>query len=221
MAGTITELKVQKGNRRRVNVYLDGKYAFSLAAIEAAKLHRGQVLSDEEIQKLQERDAFQKAHDRALRFLSYRPRSEAEMRRYLRDKDTPKAIEEEVIQRLTAVGLLDDLAFARYWVENRERFKPRSALMLRHELRQKGVDDGIIAQVLEDIDEEESAYRAALQRARRLSKLDYKSFSQRLGAYLRRRGFSYEVIKAVLERLWRELSEESEDDKWDNGFSPE
>lgn len=219
MAGRITKLKVQKRNKKRVNVYLDGKYAFSLAAIEAAKLHRGQILSDQDIERLRERDSFQKAHERALRFLSYRPRSEAEMRHYLRDKDVPKPIEEEVIRRLERAGLLDDLAFAQYWVENREKFKPRSARMLRYELRQKGVDDRIIAQALEGLNEEDSAYRAARQRARGLSNLDRETLCQRLGAYLARRGFSYDVVRTALERLWPELKEESEDDKWNNGFS--
>jgi len=205
MAGKITRLKIQQRNKRRVNVYLDGKYAFSLAAIEAAKLHRGQVLSDSDIERLRARDSFQKAHDRALHFLSYRPRSEAEIQRYLRDKDVPKPIEKEIVQRLKAVGLLDDLAFARCWVEDRERFKPRSARMLRYELRRKGVSDEIIAQALEDLDEEESAYRAACQRTHQSLNLDYKSFRRRLGAYLRRRGFSYGVAINALERLWREL----------------
>jgi hypothetical protein len=70
MAGTITALKLQKKNKERVNVYLDGRYAFSLAAIEAAKLKRGQLLSDQEIEGLLGRDSFQKAYGRALRFLS-------------------------------------------------------------------------------------------------------------------------------------------------------
>jgi len=70
MAGTITALKVQKRNPKRVNVYLDGHYAFGLAASEAAKLRRDQVLSDEDIERLRKRDSFEKAHDRALHFLS-------------------------------------------------------------------------------------------------------------------------------------------------------
>ena len=205
MAGTITTLKVQKRNPQRVNVYLDDRYAFSLAAIEAAQLRRGQVLSDEDIEQLQERDSFEKAHDRALRFLSYRPRSEAEVRRYLQDKGTSAAIEDEVIERLTRAGLLNDLAFARFWVENRESFRPRSARMVRHELRQKGLSEESIAQALADLDEEESAYRAGLRRGRRLTHLDEVSFRKKLIAYLLRRGFPYEVVNSVVERAWQEL----------------
>jgi len=210
MAGTITSLKAQKRNPERVNVYLDGRYAFSLAAIEAARLRRGQVLSDEDIEGLKERDSFEKAHDRALRFLSYRPRSEAEVRRYLQGKAVSPTIEEEVIERLTRAKLLDDLAFARYWVENRESFKPRGLRMLRYELYQKGLSEDTIAQALTDLDEEESAYQVALKRGRRLAHLDQVSFRKKLGAYLLRRGFPYEVVNLAVERTWQELRAEGE-----------
>jgi regulatory protein len=210
MAGKITALKIQKRNPDRVNVYLDGRFAFGLAAIEAARLHRGQVLSDEDVERLKERDSFEKARNRVLRFLSYRPRSEAEVRRYLQDKGVSPSIADEVVERLTRAKLLDDLAFARYWVENRERFKPRGARMLRHELRQKGVDAKIIDQALADLSEEESAYRAAAQRGRRLAHLDQASFRKKLSAYLLRRGFPYSVVNPVVERTWQEFGAEDE-----------
>ncbi len=210
MAGTITALKVQKRNPQRVNVYLDGRYAFSLAAIEAARLRCGQVLFDEDIEGLKERDSFEKAHDRALRFLSYRPRSEAEVRRYLQGKAVSPAIAEEVIERLTRARLLDDLAFARYWVENRASFNPRGLRVLRYELRQKGLSEETIAQALTDLDEEESAHRVALRRGRRLAHLDQVSFRQKLGAYLLRRGFPHGVVNLVVERAWQEFRAEGE-----------
>lgn len=210
MAGTITALKVQKRNPQRINVYLDDRYAFGLAAIEAARLQRGQVLSDEDIEELKERDSFEKAHDRALRFLSYRPRSEAEVRRYLQGKAVSPVVEEEVIERLTRAKLLDDLAFARYWVENRESFNPRGLRMLRYELRQKGLSEETIAQALTDLDQEDSAYQAALRRGRRLAHLDQISFRQKLGAHLLRRGFPYEVVNLAVERAWQELRAEGE-----------
>lgn len=210
MPGTITALKVQKRNPRRVNVYLDGRYAFGLAAIEAARLHRGQVLSDEDIEGLKERDSFEKAYDRALRFLSYRPRSEAEVRHYLQGKAVSPAVEDEVIERLTRAKLLDDLAFARYWVENRKSFNPRGLRMLRYELRQKGLSDETIAQALTNLDEEEGAYRVALRRGRRLAHLDKVSFRKKLGAHLLRRGFPYEVVNPTVEHAWQELRAEGE-----------
>ena len=139
MAGTITELRVQKKRKDRVSVYLDDEYAFGVKDIVAARLRVGQRLSDEDIAGLKEQDAFEEAYNSALNFLSYRPRSTAEAKWNLQNKGVPAAMIEAVIDRLTRAGLLDDVSFAEYWVEQRERFKPRSARMLRHELRQKGV----------------------------------------------------------------------------------
>ncbi len=204
MAGKITALKLQKKNKERVNVYLEGQYAFSLAVTLAARLKRGQVLSEEDIENLRAEDGFHKAYEQTLRFLSYRPRSQMEVRRYLRDKKVPPPVEDRVVERLAGAGLLDDLAFARFWVENRESFKPRSLSMLRYELRNKGLSEEIITLALSDLDEERSAYAVALERASRLSHLDYPTFRKKVIPYLRRRGFPYEVINAAVKRAWQE-----------------
>jgi regulatory protein len=208
VAGEITAIKAQKRNKDRVNIHLDGEYAFSLEMIVAASLKRGDYLSDEEIKGLQMQDSFQKAHDRALNFLAYRPRSSAEVSRYLKEKGVPLEVSEEVLQRLSAARLLDDVAFARYWVENRETFKPRGRRLLRQELRQKGVDDELIAEALSEVDEEESAYQAALKQASRYARLDDGLFRQRMYNFLRRRGFTYEVIRETISRLLHQRSEE-------------
>lgn len=208
MAGQITEIKVQKRKRDRVNVYLDGEYSFSLAMGVAASLKRGDILSDEEIQELQARDSVQKAYGRALDYLAYRPRSSVELRRYLRQKQVSADVSELALERLSAAGLLDDGAFARYWVENRETFKPRGHRALRHELRQKGIDDELIAEVLSEVDEEESAYRAALGQAQRYGHLDDGVFRQKMYDFLRRRGFGYEVIRDTISRLLQQGAEE-------------
>ncbi len=200
MGGRITALKVQKRNRQRVNVYLDGRFAFGLAAIEAARLKVGQLLSDEEIVRLQERDAVERAAERALGLLSYRPRSRSEVRRRLSEKGYEQNTTQEALIRLERVGLLDDRAFARYWVENRLQFNPRGAAVLRQELRQKGVDDQVIEEVLAEYDEEEAAARAAETAVRQLRRLDPPTFRRRLSDYLRRRGFPYGVIESLVEQ---------------------
>lgn len=217
MGGKITALRAQKRGKDRVNVYLDGEYAFSLKAIVAARLQMGQTLSDGEIEGLVRKDSFQKAYDRALNFLSYRPRSRAEVQRYLKRKEVSPRVSEEVIKRLTAAGLVDDFSFARYWVENRESFNPRSPSMLRYELRQKGVDSAAISQALEGIDEEESAYRVGAKRARRFAGLDREFCRRKLTPFLRRRGFAYGVINRALERLWGELEDCAEEPEYMEG----
>jgi len=206
MAGTITKLAFQKRNRERVNLHLDGRYAFGVPAIEAAKLKPGQFLSDAEIARLRQLDARQRAYERVLRLLSHRPRSEAEVRRYLMGKDTPPDVIEEVLQRLRRQGYLDDEAFVQFWVENRERFNPRGPWALRQELRQKGVAQSLIDAALTDLDSQDSAYRAASRRLRRWQGLEYADFSRKAMSYLARRGFDYAIIKEVLPRLWAEIA---------------
>lgn len=204
MAGTVTALIVQKRNKKRVNVFLDGEFAFGLALIEAAKLHKGQRLTDEDIDHLKALDEIEVAHERALNFLSYRPRSIEEVQRNLRDKQIGETAIEAVVDRLERAGLLNDEEFARFWVENREQFSPRGERALRYELRQKGISDSITNMVLGDLDQEDAAYRAAKARARRYAKADKAVFRKRLGDYLARRGFSYDDIRDVVERLWNE-----------------
>jgi regulatory protein len=207
MAGTITALRVQKKRTDRVNVYLDGQFGFGVQAIVAGRLRVGQRLSDDDIGRLKEEDAFEKAYNSALGYLSYRPRSEAEVERNLRGKDVPEPIIGAVLERLARAGLVDDEQFAAYWVEQRERFKPRSTRMLRYELRQKGVTAQHIDPALEDVDETTSARRLAAKRAVRYEHLDREAFWQKLASYLQRRGFRYATIKPILQELWQEIED--------------
>ncbi|MFL7792696.1 MAG: regulatory protein RecX, partial [Anaerolineae bacterium] len=134
-------------------------------------------------------------------FLSYRPRSEAEVRRNLCEKNLEKDVIEVVIERLTRAGLLDDREFARYWVENRLQFKPRGAQALRQELWKKGVPDPIISETIESVDENDAARRVAEEGARRMAHLKSRDFYRKLSAYMARRGFSYAVIKPLVEEM--------------------
>jgi regulatory protein len=112
---------------------------------------------------------------------------------------------EAVIAKLKEQGLVDDVAFAHFWKDNRESFSPRSQWLTRLELRRKGVATGVIDEATGTIDDEDNAYRAGLTRANRLATADYSDFRRRLGEYLKRRGFSYEVIDRTVQKLWQEL----------------
>ncbi|MFC1939838.1 regulatory protein RecX [Chloroflexota bacterium] len=201
----ITALRAKKGRGKRVNILLDGKLAFSLEADVAAKegLRVEQTLSAGEIDALTKSDHFQRCLNAATHYLGYRPRSEAELRRKLGQRGFDRDTQEAVITRLKNQGLVDDMAFAQFWKENRESFNPRSRQLTRLELRQKGLDDGIVEQVVAAIDDDDSAYRVALNKARSLPHSDYQKFRRRLGEHLRRRGFSYGVINHTVERLWQ------------------
>lgn len=142
--------------------------------------------------------------DAAFRYLSYRPRSEFELKMRLRQRGFDASSIEGVLRELRGQGLVDDFAFAQFWKENRESFSPRSRTLLHRELRQKGIAPHIIAEVIKEIDEEASAYKAAQNRVKRFAFSDYDNFCHRIAALLRRRGFSYEVSRHIINRLWQE-----------------
>lgn len=204
----ITSLKAQSRNPDRVSVYLDGEFAFALAAVVAVGLKPGDHLSAEEIEKLRGEESIEAARRRALRLISRRPRSEHELRRYFHKREVSEAVQDRVLADLRASGLVDDEAFAHAWVENRMAFRPRSAYALRYELRQKGVSNEDIDAALENFDEGKAARQAARRAARRYKHLSYEEFRQRVAGYLGRRGFGYSLIPSVIEAVWRQVSED-------------
>ena len=208
--GKITALELQKNNKNRISIFLDGKFALGVTAVATQGLKIGQELSPSDIERIEQKEAAEQARQAALRLLNYRPRSAAEIRSGLRKKGYADDIIQPVIDRLTAVDLLNDEAFARYWVEQRETFKPRSQFALRQELQQKGVSRGIIDAALESVDEESAARQAAQKKARQLSRLTEESFRAKLGGFLQRRGFHYGLIKQITEEMWQAIQEERE-----------
>lgn len=205
MLRKITALKLQKRNRQRVNVYLDGEFAFGLSRIVAAWLEVGQELSEEKIAQLLSEDENEVAFQRAVKFIGYRIRSEAEVRDKLRDADYAEEIIEAVVKRLWRDGLVDDERFARTWVENRAEFHPRSHRALAYELRRKGISEEVISKTLADTSEEEElAYKAGLKQSRKLKNLEWPDFRRKLGGFLGRRGFSYDIVAPVVNRIWAE-----------------
>jgi len=203
---TITAIRAQRRGRDEANIFLDGAFAFSLRrqVVEEQGLRLGQVLSDSQVEELEGAELFGRCFNAALRLLSYRPRSEAEIRARLSRRFEGEIIGRVLLQ-LKARRMVDDAAFAQFWRENRESFSPRSKRLLKLELKQKGIDHEVVDEVLEGIDDEENAYRAAKRRGRTLER-DYETFRRKLGAFLGRRGFSYGVINRTIERLWQESS---------------
>ncbi|NLE77421.1 MAG: RecX family transcriptional regulator [Chloroflexi bacterium] len=210
MAPTVTQMRFQKKNPNRVNIYLDGRYAFSLNALEAVHLRRGQQLSAIEVEQLRDRDAFQLAYDQALRFLGPRPRSQMEMRRYLQRKEQPPERIEAVLGRLQDAGLVDDRSFARFWVENRQAFRPRGRRALQYELRQKGVTDEEILRATEGLETESQAVELALRQAPHWQGLDRAHFRRRMMGYLMRRGFDYAEAQEAVRQAWEQQSNQDE-----------
>jgi len=209
--GKVTALKIQKHHPNRVNVYLDNEFSFGLSRITAAWLQVGQELSPSKIARLQAEDQREVAYMQALRYLDYRPRSRAEVRHNLEKHAIPSEVINEVFKRLERSGLVNDERFAQDWVENRSEFRPRSRRALAFELHQRGLDDPSIKIALEGLNEETLAYQAALKQSRRFESLPQRDFRNKLGSYLARRGFPYEIIKDVVAKVWDELHENGDE----------
>jgi len=202
----ITTIRIGRGRGKRVNVFLDGKFAFSLEAEVAVResLQVDQELTQGQVETLAGSDQFHRCFNAAVHYLSYRPRSESEIRERLQRRGFDGDSVEAVMARLKEQGLVDDVAFAQFWKDNRQSFSPRSRWLTRFELKKKGVADDIIDQIVDAVDDADSAYRAALSKAQSLPHSDYQSFRRRLGGYLKRRGFGYEVINQTIGRMWQE-----------------
>ena len=140
----------------------------------------------------------------AYHCLSYRPRSEGEIRQWLHRRGFANEVAEKAIVKLRDQNLTDDFAFAQFWKENRLSFRPKSKRFIKKELRDKKVAAEIIEQVTEDIDDEAIAYKLGSSRLSVLAHLDYPDFYRRLSSYLAYRGFSYEVIKHTAALIWQE-----------------
>jgi regulatory protein len=183
----------------------DGRvFEFSRKAADEAGLVAGLELPEGRLEALLEECGFRDALQEALRFLGIRPRSEVEVRRYLRRRRRPDPVIERVVARLREHKELDDAAFARFWVENRVVFRPRSRRLIRGELRQKGISAGLAEKMVEGVDDEKAAIMLGRRRAARLTGLEWPEFRLKLGGYLQRRDFGYETIERVTRVLWQE-----------------
>lgn len=170
-----------------------------------AGLKVGQEMDAETINRLRKDSRLQGALEAALRYLEYRPRSEKEVRDRLRRGRYPTSIIDRVISQLRARKLINDQAFAEFWREGRVSTGPRSRRMLRNELLARGINRETAEAATASMDDETAAYESGLRKARSLAGLDRDDFHKKLGGYLLRRGFDYDVISRTVKRLWREL----------------
>lgn len=201
----ITALRV-RSRGKQISVFVDGSFFLTLLPEIAASagLEVGQYLSVHQLEELRQTDLFQRCFGAALYFLGYRPRSESEVRQRLHRRGFSGYIVDRVIAVLRERKLIDDLAFAQYWKDNRLLYNQRSRRLMKVELRQKGVATEAVDEALADVDDEVSAYEAATKKVSTLASLNYHEFYRRLYGHLQRRGFDSETVRSVVERLWQE-----------------
>jgi regulatory protein len=202
----ITSIERKRGRRGRVEVYVDGVLRFDIAREAATKrtLRPGREIADSEIAAMVAEDARRSALDTAVAMLARRPRSEREIRRRLAQRKCDAALTDETIELLRQRGLIDDAEFARSWAESRDRSSPRGKRLIAAELRAHGVELALASEAVAPIADDDAAYRVAAKRLHALEGADDRTFRDRLGAHLQRRGFGWETVRATVQRCLAE-----------------
>lgn len=195
-----------------VTVYLDGEPALELDLELASSLRIGQDLSEASIEALREDGQYQRALGKALQFLGYRSRSQAEVEAKLTEWGVTQGAAGRVLARLRQLRLVDDAAFAAWWVESRGRQAPRGRRALGLELRRKGLAEDLVRESLAAVDEDAQALLLAQTRAARLAGLPRADFERRLAGVLARRGFGGDAMRRAIRLAWEGLQEATDGD---------
>jgi regulatory protein len=234
MRDIITALQADPSDPDKVHLFIDGKRIMTVAVDVAAaeRLSIGQECPPARLERLHQAEELQRVYDSALRFLSYRPRSEREVELRLRKKGYAPEQIATILERLRQRGYLDDLEFARFWVGNRQSFSPRGPRLLRSELRQKGVSQEVVDAVLQEQSDAQAeaeqeaeevaaawgtsasdeptagsdlanALALARKKWRAYGSLDPQTARRRLTGFLMRRGYNYDTVDSVIRRLLR------------------
>jgi regulatory protein len=211
------------GDAARVRIEIAGHddLLCSLETWLTSGFHVNAPVTQEDLARLREEEAFQRLKSRALQLLAARPRSRAELQRRLM-RATPKrpapdpALVERVLAKLEEAGLVDDRAFAEFWVEQRDHFRPKGSRALQAELARQGIRRDDSEAVVSPERDEERAMQAARPQAERLARrpdMDAAHFRALLGSFLARRGFGYETARGIIAALWREFGGEDDPDE--------
>jgi regulatory protein len=213
----ITALEAQQKREGRINVYIDGKFALGLFddVVLTLGLRIGQQITPERLEEIAQAETRRKAIEDAYNLLSFRSRSEKEITDRLKRKGYEEDIIGQVLEKLRTAGYLNDEAFAQSWATSRGKTLGRRALA--HELRQKGVDNEMIAQTLAEVKsdekEQDTARLVAVRRVGERPVDQSREAKARLAAFLQRRGFGWETIRPILSDLYgvRDGEERGED----------
>ena len=208
----ITKIEAQKRNPKRRSVFIDGEFAFGLdeEVLYKSGLKKGESLTQQRIEEITEEERKKEAKDIALKFLSFRRRTEKQVREKLKKKEFDERTIDTTIDKLKEFDLINDLEFAFSWVKDRLAYKPRGKKLLRQELWKKGIRKDIIEQVTEELcqDEDKKALELVEKTRKRYKNLEPKVAKRRMFNLLLRRGFSYEISRQALVQLSQSLVDE-------------
>ncbi len=197
----ITAIKPQR-SKKRVNIYLDDTFGFGidLDNFVILGLKINQELTQKEVEEIIKKAEFQKTWDKLLRFAMLRPRSEKEIKDYFKRKEVHESMHDELFDKLKHFELIDDIKFAKWWIDQRTNFKPKSKRIIIQELRMKGISTDNIDDAFGEtvIDEEKLAKDLVEKKLYKWTGLDERVKKQKISQYLAGKGFSWEVIEKIV-----------------------
>jgi regulatory protein len=196
---TITRIEAQKKNLRRRSIYIDGKFAFGVNEEVVSKLglEKGEEINEGDIKEILRHKGESEAKEASLRFLSFRRRTEKEVRDKLKRRGFDNKTIKSTIEKLKDYDLINDAEFATAWVKERLAHRPRGKKLLRQELWRKGIKKEIIDQVTDELckDEDQAASELLEKIKRRYRNIEPQVARRRMLGLLLRRGFSYETAR--------------------------
>lgn len=195
----VTEIKIQKKNKNRVSVFLDGEYSFSLDAISAAGLKTGMELDDGMLAKLQDDDLPKKAYSDGLYYLSFKSRTYRETSKHLEEKGYDSTIVDLTLQKFIDINFINDENYAQQFMESRVRLNPKGSFAIKQELGRKGISDEDIEKALIGYDEYEAALTIVRKKLYKWENLPVDKMKNKIYSFLSTRGFSYEITKDIIE----------------------
>lgn len=198
--GKITDIQKQKRNRTRVSIYIDGEFVCGLDEVAAAsaRLKIGDEITADELKSVMEKSELNSAFERAVGYLSVAPRAKKEIYKYLLDKGYDKAIIMQTIDKLVSYHYIDDYLYAQTYI--RSKSKRYGSFRISAELKQKGIAQSVIDELMDDAPEDNIT-----EIARKYIKSHRSADRQKLKRFLAGRGFSWDSINAVVAQLSSEL----------------
>lgn len=195
----ITAITPQVKDKRRCNIYVDGRFCcgLTLEATVKNRLKVGQTISQERLSEIQLESEKQTALDKALTHLSATRKTEKDIRKFLRDKGYLSAVEDFVVEKLRSYNFVNDGEYAESYVESAA--KRKGSRLIRMELKNKGISEQEIESAMELLgsEQEEETAKEILQKYMRGKSVDLQTL-QKAFRYLMSKGFSYETAKSAI-----------------------
>ena len=207
MKRLITDIQKQKSDSSRYSIFLDGVFfgGVSEEIINRFNLECGKGIDDNELEELIYEEEFSRAKDYVYRLLARRMYTKKEIQNKLQSQKYSMRVIQNILSLMEEYGYLNDRLFAEEWIELRIQKKPKGRIVLKHELMQKGIEESIIEKALESKLDESKLYEKALELARNrvkaYSKDDVLTAKRKLMNFLIRRGFDFETIRDVIEKV--------------------